>query len=137
MVTCAQCSSISTNILHTGAMSTRKNTQTVGKLTVKSPARQLLRKKFLPGEITGDEDPKEVWESEGVFGEHKIGNFRTHYKKTRKEFSKSIATYMSTNFSRNCLSTKRKMRTCILFIHVIRRLTSNIGVSHTPRRTNN
>ena len=96
MEACTHCSSASTHVIRTGEISTRKNTQMVGELTAKSPARQLLRKTFLSGEITDNEDPKEVWESERVFKQHKLGNFRTHYNKTRKEFSKSSGTYMST-----------------------------------------
>ncbi len=54
------------------------------KLTVKSPARLLLAQKFRFREITGHEDPKEVLESEDVFKQHKLGNFRSHYSRMRK-----------------------------------------------------
>lgn len=43
----------------------------VRKLTAKS------LKKFLSGEISGNEDPKDVWENEEVFRQHNLGNFRT------------------------------------------------------------
>lgn len=54
------------------------------KLTANSPARLLLLQKFLNGDIRGDEDPKEVWQSEDVFMEHKLSNFRTHYNNMRR-----------------------------------------------------
>jgi len=58
----------------------------MSKLTAKSPARLLLRQKFDDRHLTGDEDPKDVWESEALFKEHKLENFRTHYNRMRKEF---------------------------------------------------
>ena len=64
-----------------------------GKLKAKSPARLLLAKKFLSGEILGQEDPKEVRESEEAFRQHKLRNFRTHYNKMRKEHADSAGGY--------------------------------------------
>ena len=56
----------------------------MGKLTAQSPARRLLLSKFQSGEITGKEDPKVVWESNDVFQQHKLANFRVHYNNIRK-----------------------------------------------------
>jgi len=60
------------------------------KLTAKSPAKKLLRRKFEQKELTGLENPKEVWESEPIFMKHKLTNFRTHYNNMRNEFKEGI-----------------------------------------------
>lgn len=54
------------------------------KLTANSAARKLLVQEFANGEITGDEDPKDVWESDSIFQQHKLSNFRTHYNNLRR-----------------------------------------------------
>lgn len=56
------------------------------RLTKTSRAVKLLRSKFETGEVTGREDPKEFWQSEVVFQEHKLTNFRTCYNNIRKDF---------------------------------------------------
>lgn len=55
------------------------------KLTESSKAVRLLRSKFRSGEVTGQELPKSVWESEPSFMDHKLNNFRTKFHKIRKE----------------------------------------------------
>ena len=60
-----------------------------GKMTAHSPARQLLLKNFLSGEINGHKDLKAVWEKEDVFRQHKLHVFRTHYNRIRKEHATS------------------------------------------------
>lgn len=47
------------------------------KLTATSPAVQLLQQKFEKGEVQQSTDPKSIWESENIFQEHKLDNFRT------------------------------------------------------------
>lgn len=58
----------------------------VGRLTKKSLAVRLLRTKFEKGALTGEEQPKAVWESDAVFQKHKLANFRTCYNSMRLEF---------------------------------------------------
>ena len=67
-----------------GQISSSAGIKAMGKLTATSPARMLLVSKFLSGEITGEEDPKSVWESDPVFKAHKLANFRVHYNDLRK-----------------------------------------------------
>jgi len=68
------------------------------KLTSKSPAKLLLKQKFIEGKLTGDENPKDVWESEEVFKKHKLSNFRTHYNRMRLEFkSGTLLSFCSNN----------------------------------------
>jgi len=62
----------------------------MSKLTAKSPARMLLLQKFNDGKLTGDEEPKDVWESEDVFRKHKLTNFRAHYNRLRNEFKAGL-----------------------------------------------
>lgn len=60
------------------------------RLTKGSKAVKLLRSKFQKGEITGKEDPKLVWQSDDVFKQHKLPNFRTCYNNVKKDFLDSI-----------------------------------------------
>ena len=62
---------------------------TTPKLTAKSPARQILASKFRSGEITENEDLKDVWLSEPIFQHHKLNNFRKHYNNERKPARKT------------------------------------------------
>ena len=55
-------------------------------LTQNSKAAKLLHKKFEAKELTGNEVPKEVWESEEALREHKPKNFRTCFYNVRKDY---------------------------------------------------
>jgi len=69
------------------------------KQTAQSPARKLLLHKFLSKELTGKENPKEVWESEQVFMKHKLSNFRNHFNKLRNEHMDGTISFFCTFIS--------------------------------------
>ncbi len=54
------------------------------KLTKSFAARQLVEKIFKNGQITAAEDPKSVYESEPVFQQQKLDDFRVHYNNLEK-----------------------------------------------------
>jgi len=64
------------------------------KLTAKSPARKLLLQKFVQKELNGTEDPKDVWESDPIFMEHKLSNFRTHYNNLRNQYKEGKVVFL-------------------------------------------
>ena len=55
------------------------------KLTNSSIAVKLLRAKLESGQLSGNEAPKSVWESDPTFKMHSLSNFRTCYNKLRRE----------------------------------------------------
>lgn len=57
------------------------------KLTEGSRAVRLLRKKFASGDIAKDAHPKQIHESNNVFRDHKLDNFRTKFNKLKSEYS--------------------------------------------------
>ena len=56
-------------------------------LSKNSPAVAKLHEKFSSGQLTGKEQPKDVWLSDPIFQQHKLENFRTCYNKVKKEYS--------------------------------------------------
>ena len=77
---------------------TNKKSTTMNKLTAKSPAKQLLIRKLLSGEITGKEEPKTVWESDPIFKQHKMNTFRTHYNQLRKNPPQQESRFLHLSF---------------------------------------
>ena len=55
-----------------------------------SAAVHRLTEKFEKGEITGAEDPKEVWLSDTLFQNHKLSNFRTCYNNVRTRYQTPV-----------------------------------------------
>ncbi len=61
------------------------------------PGRKITSAKFMKGEITGNETPKSVHESEALFREHRLSNFKTCYNNMAKEFINSNGKSLSRN----------------------------------------
>ena len=58
-----------------------------GKLFKGSKAVLLLRAKFERGEIAGKESSKSIRESESIFKEHKLSNFRACFNNMKREYT--------------------------------------------------
>ena len=63
------------------------------KLTKNSKAVMMLKQMLSSGQLSGEEDPKTVWQSLPTFMEHKLSNFLTCYYRLRRQFCTGKGTF--------------------------------------------